>query len=160
VTNKSKEMKIIAAVTVLFLLASCNTAKVATTVAPGQRKEQVVDAGYGKLNKNEVTTHSTTIDGQNLRFASYTNMYDLIKGEVPGVRVNGNTIYIVEPSSINCTNEPLIVVDGTPVMTLIGIEPNMVKSISILKGAAASIYGSRGSGGVILINLLKGPRKK
>jgi TonB-dependent SusC/RagA subfamily outer membrane receptor len=51
------------------------------------------------------------------------------------------------------------VVDGVPVTTIDNILPLMVKSIEVLKGSAASIYGSRGSNGVILINLLKGSDK-
>jgi TonB-dependent SusC/RagA subfamily outer membrane receptor len=51
------------------------------------------------------------------------------------------------------------VVDGVPVMTVDNIQPQMVKSIQVLKGSAASIYGSRGSNGVIVINLLGGIKK-
>jgi len=48
------------------------------------------------------------------------------------------------------------VVNGVPVTTIDNILPEEVKSIEVLKGSAASIYGTRGSNGVILINLLKG----
>jgi TonB-dependent SusC/RagA subfamily outer membrane receptor len=41
-----------------------------------------------------------------------------------------------------------------------GISPSMVESISVLKGASASIYGSRGANGAILITLINGSEKE
>jgi TonB-dependent SusC/RagA subfamily outer membrane receptor len=79
----------------------------------------------------------------------------MIRGEVPGVQVNGTSIMIRGATTINSGTEPLFVVDGVPVMTVDNIQPQMVKSIQVLKGSAASIYGSRGSNGVIIINLVK-----
>jgi len=80
----------------------------------------------------------------------------MIRGEVPGVQVNGNQIVIRGQSSINLTNEPLFVVDGVVVSSIENISPRQVKSISILKGPDASIYGSRSAGGVLLIDLKGG----
>jgi TonB-dependent SusC/RagA subfamily outer membrane receptor len=137
-----------------------NQASAEPIIGKKTEKEETVEVGYGTMKKKEITTHVTKVDGQNPKFASYTNIYDMIRTEVPGARVNGKIIYLVEPTSINSTNEPLILVDGTPAMTLDNIEPSMVKSIEVLKGASASIYGSKASNGVILITLLKGERKK
>ncbi|HUU99341.1 MAG TPA: TonB-dependent receptor plug domain-containing protein, partial [Bacteroidales bacterium] len=72
------------------------------------------------------------------------------------VVVNGTSVIIRGATSIYGSNEPLFVVDGTPVTTVENIEPVMVKSIQVLKGSSASIYGARGSNGVIVINLLGG----
>ncbi|MBA4322122.1 MAG: hypothetical protein C0408_04830, partial [Odoribacter sp.] len=71
-----------------------------------------------------------------------------------GVRVNGTTIQIQGPSSINLSNEPLFVVDGLIVNSISEISPRIVKSVDVLKGSSAAIYGSRGANGVILIYLL------
>jgi TonB-dependent SusC/RagA subfamily outer membrane receptor len=49
--------------------------------------------------------------------------------------------------------EALFVVNGTPVNSIDNIRPQEVKSIDVLKGPDASIYGSRGANGVILITL-------
>jgi TonB-dependent SusC/RagA subfamily outer membrane receptor len=84
----------------------------------------------------------------------------MIRGEVAGVQVNGKSIRIQGPSSFNLSTEPLFVVDGIVVTSIDEISPQMVKSIDILKGSAASIYGSRGSNGVILINLIGSPDRK
>ena len=78
----------------------------------------------------------------------------MIRGEVPGVQVNGTSIIIQGASSLTLSTEPLFVVDGIVVNSIDYISPISVKSIEILKGSAASIYGSRGANGVILIRLI------
>lgn len=123
-------------------------------------KDDAVNVGYGSSKKKVITTNATKIDAENPKFASHTNIYDMIRSEIPGVRGTGTTLYLVEPSSLMNSNEPLIIVDGATVSNLDNIAPSMVKSIDILKGAAASIYGTRGSNGVILITLKRGEKKK
>jgi TonB-dependent SusC/RagA subfamily outer membrane receptor len=124
------------------------------------KKNETVNVGYGTIKNSEMTTTVGKIDGQNKKYASYTNIYDMIRGEVPGVQVNGKTIQIQGPSSINMSSEPLFVVDGMVVTSIDDIRPQQVKSIEILKGPSASIYGSRGSNGVILITLVGAEKKK
>lgn len=135
--------------------------------APSQKADQTnkgndetVNVGYGTMKKKDLTTSVGKIDGQNKKYASYTNIYDMIRGEVPGVQVSGKSILIQGTSSLNLSTEPLFVVDGIVVSSIDDISPQMVKSIEILKGAAASIYGSRGSNGVILITLIGAEGKK
>jgi TonB-dependent SusC/RagA subfamily outer membrane receptor len=118
--------------------------------------EEPVDVGYEKVKKNDVLVPVGTIDGKKSKYAGYNTIYDLIRGKIPGVQVVGTKILIRSTSSVNLDSEPLLVVDGAPVTTIENIHPQDVKSVEILKGSAASIYGSRGSNGVILINLLKG----
>lgn len=118
------------------------------------------DIGYGTIKRADMTTAGYKIDGQNKKYASYQNIYDMIRGEFPGVQVVGKTITIQGPSSINLSSEPLYVVDGMVVTTIDDIRPQYVKNIQILKGPSASIYGSRGATGVILINLIGAERKK
>jgi TonB-dependent SusC/RagA subfamily outer membrane receptor len=121
--------------------------------------EETVNVGYGTQKRKNLTTSVGKIDGRQERFASYNSIYDMIRGEVPGVVVTGTSVRIREASSITGSNDPLFVVDGTPVMTIDGIQPQMVKSIEVLKGSAASIYGTRGSNGVIIITLKDGKSK-
>ena len=122
-------------------------------------KEEPVDVGYGKVKKKDLIGPVGGIDGTKSKYAGYKNIYEMIRGQVPGVVVNGTTIIIRNASSINESNEPLFVVDGVPVSSIEDILPQDVKSIEVLKGSAASIYGTRGSNGVILIHLLKGNDK-
>ena len=79
----------------------------------------------------------------------------MIRGEVPGVQVSGTNILIRSASSVIAGTEPLYIVEGVPVNSLEGIQPQNVKTIEVLKGSAASIYGTRGSNGVIIITLKK-----
>lgn len=113
-----------------------------------------VNVGYGTVNKGDLTSNVGKIDGQNPKYASYKNIYDMIRGEVPGVQVVGTTITIQGPTSINLSSQPLFVVDGVVVQSVDDIRPQLVKSIEILKGSSASIYGARGANGVILITLI------
>lgn len=121
--------------------------------------DELVDIGYSKVKKKNLTTSVGRIDGTKSRYASYNSVYDMLKGEIPGVQVNGTSVLIRNPSSINASNEPLFVVDGVPVNSIEGIQPQMVKSIHVLKGSDAAIYGVRGANGVILITLLSGNDK-
>ncbi len=113
-----------------------------------------VDIGYGTVRKKDVNTDVGYIDGQTVDNASYANIYDMIQGKVPGVEVVGNKITIRGPGSLNLSSDPLFVVDGVAVSSIDNINPREVKSISVLKGASAAIYGTRGANGVILITLV------
>jgi TonB-dependent SusC/RagA subfamily outer membrane receptor len=75
----------------------------------------------------------------------------MIRGRVPGVEVSGKSIKIRGSNSLNVSTEPLFVVDGVIVKEIDDISPETVKSIEVLKGPDASIYGTRGSNGVIVI---------
>ncbi len=87
---------------------------------------------------------------------TYRTIYDMMRGRIAGVVVQqDNTIIIRGVNSIKNNSEPLFVVDGNVVSSIDYIVPNEVKSISVLKDAEASIYGSRGASGVIIIKLKK-----
>jgi TonB-dependent SusC/RagA subfamily outer membrane receptor len=158
-TNGMKDIPIEGKTVINVELFSANAVPI---VEQKKEKEETVDVGYGTMKKKDLTStvNNSKAEGQHNRFSSYNNIYDLIRNEVPGVRGTGSNIFLVEPSSLMLSNEPLYVVDGTPVSSLEGISPNMVKSVSALKGSSASIYGSRGANGVFLINLIKGNEKK
>jgi TonB-dependent SusC/RagA subfamily outer membrane receptor len=127
----------------------------AAGVLPG---DESVNIGYGVIKNKDLTGNVGEIDGSQSKYDSYLTVYDMLRG-LPGVVVSGTTVYIRGPSSINLSSEPLFVVDGVPISTLDYIQPIMVKSINVLNGSAASIYGSRGACGVILITLKKGTDK-
>jgi len=118
--------------------------------------DEPIDIGYKTVKKKDLIVPVGKIDGTKQKYAGYNTIYEMIRGKVPGVQVNGTSIMIRSATSVSSGTEPLLVVDGVPVTTIENINPQMVRSIEVLKGSAASIYGSRGSNGVILINLLKG----
>jgi TonB-dependent SusC/RagA subfamily outer membrane receptor len=115
-----------------------------------------VNIGYGTVKQRNLLTPVSTIDGKSGKYATYKNIYEILRG-TPGVMVNGNTVKIQGQSSFNSGTEPLFVVDGVSVESIDGIPPSQVESISVLKGASTSIYGSRGANGVILITLIRAP---
>jgi TonB-dependent starch-binding outer membrane protein SusC len=123
-------------------------------------QNETVNVGYGTVQKKDVTTPVGVFDGQDSKFASYQSIYDMIRGRVPGVEVTGKSIKIMGSSSLNISTEPLFVVDGVIVNNIDDISPQTVKSIEVLKGPAASVYGTRGANGVILITRLSGKDKK
>jgi TonB-dependent SusC/RagA subfamily outer membrane receptor len=118
--------------------------------------DETVNTGYGSVRKSEMTNNVSKIDGQNPRFAAYSDIYDMLRGTVPGVDVSGHSIKIAGSSSLNISTEPLFVLDGVIVNSIEDIAPQSVKSIEVLKGAAASVYGTRGANGVILITRFSG----
>lgn len=99
------------------------------------------------------------INGQDPKFINSVTIYDMIRGQVPGVEVSGTSIRIRGERSLNVSNEPIFVVDGIIVSSIEGISPRQVKSIKVLKGPDASIYGTRGANGVIEITLISGKDK-
>jgi TonB-dependent SusC/RagA subfamily outer membrane receptor len=125
---------------------------------PGEN--EIINIGYGTARKKDVTNQTGVIDAQKPEFASYQNIYDMIRGRVPGVEVSGTSIKIMGSSSLNISTEPIFVVDGVIVNTIDDIPPQTVKSIEVLKGPAASVYGMRGSNGVIVITRLSGKDTK
>lgn len=123
-------------------------------------EEEEINIGYGTIKKKNLTNSVSKIDGTNKRYASYNSIYDMIRGEIAGVQVQGKSIKIQGANSYYLSTEPLIVVDGINVSSIDDIQPQIVKSIEVLKGSSAAIYGSRGANGVILITLIGAPVMK
>jgi len=119
---------------------------------------QLVNNDLITQNKN-ATKALGVVNGQDHEFASYQNIYDMIRGRFPGVEVSGRSIKIRGSSSLNVSTEPLFVIDGVIVNSIDDISPQTVKSIEVLKGPDAAVYGMRGANGVIIITRLTGKEK-
>ena len=126
--------------------------------------DEVVAVGYGTMSKRTLTSAVTKVSGDVLKDIPITTVGDGLKGRISGARVYANDnspgsdpiIRIRGGSSINKSNNPLILVDGVE-RSFSGINPNDVESIEILKDAASTaIYGSRASNGVVLISTRRG----
>jgi TonB-dependent SusC/RagA subfamily outer membrane receptor len=115
--------------------------------------EESVDVGYAHMKKKYLSTDITYIDGSNKKYASYSSIYDMILREVSGVMIINKKIIIQGSGNLFGSVLPLVIIDGsfTDESFLDNIPPSSVASISVLKGTAASIYGSRGFGGAIII---------
>ena len=110
-------------------------------------KEQ---SGSVNADKN-VSVKSGVVNIKDFEVPVYQDIYDMIRGRVAGVEVSGKSIKIRGTNSLNISTEPLFVVDGVITKEIDDISPETVKSIEVLKGPDASIYGTRGSNGVIVI---------
>jgi TonB-dependent SusC/RagA subfamily outer membrane receptor len=122
-----------------------------TTEKQEKPDNEKINIGYGYASKKELTTAVSKIEGQRKKYANYQNIYEMLQ-EDPSVQLNGTKITIRGVNSVNST-DPLLIVDGIVVTSIDDISPNMVESIEILKGSNASIYGSRGANGVVMITL-------
>lgn len=119
-------------------------------------REKIVDIGYGSIKKRDLTGPVSSLDNRNSRYDVYTSIYDMLS-EVPGVVVRGSDIQIQGPTSRSLSTQPLFIVDGNYVNSISHISPLTVKSVEVLKGPSAAIYGVRGANGVIIINTLTNP---
>ncbi|HLN20585.1 MAG TPA: TonB-dependent receptor plug domain-containing protein [Bacteroidales bacterium] len=128
------------------------------TKAPNPGNE--VDMGINRIDPQKsavAISKSDVIETKDEESSRYQNIYDMIRGKVPGVDVTGEKIRIRGINTLEGNNDPLLVVDGVPLTSISHIMPETVKSITVLKGSAAALYGSRGSNGVIVITLKSNP---
>ena len=122
--------------------------------------EEEINVGYGTKKKRALTTSVYKIDATERRNYAYNSIFEMLKGTVPGVLVIGDQVRIRGITSMFGSNEPLYIVDGIPVSSISDIKPQNVKSIEVLEGPAAAIYGTRSANGVILVDLIKAPDVK
>lgn len=106
------------------------------------------------VSEGEISGQSATAIKENKNFSSYKNIYELIQGEFPSILVQGKSIKIPGSVSLKLSTEPLFIVDGIEVLSVDNIVPSNIRSVQVLKGSSASIYGMKGANGVIIINLL------
>jgi TonB-linked SusC/RagA family outer membrane protein len=141
---------------------------------------EVVSVGYGTASRQNVSSAIATVDSTAIANVPVAGIDNALQGKIPGVQVMQNSgepgagvsVRVRGPASLNAGNQPLYVVDGVPViqgsfgqislsgqdMTAIsGLNADEIASIDVLKdAAAAAIYGSRGSNGVIIITTKRG----
>ncbi|NDU97123.1 SusC/RagA family TonB-linked outer membrane protein [Spirosoma terrae] len=125
---------------------------------------EVVAVGYQTLRKSDVTGAIANVKARELNVTAPTVGQALV-GKLAGVQVSqvsgapyvSTKIRVRGIGSINASSDPLYVIDGFPAGNDVFINPNDIESIDILKDAAsAAIYGSRASGGVVLITTKRG----
>src|SRR5690606_25501143 len=135
-----------------------------TLAEANESLDEVVVVGYGTQSRRTLTSAITKVGGETLRDIPISTVGEGLRGKVAGARVyqSNNTpgadavFRIRGGSSINKSNDPLVLVDGVE-QAFSGINPNDVESIEILKDAASTaIYGSRASNGVVLITTKQG----
>lgn len=150
-----------------------------------QLSEVVVTALGIKKERRSLGYSIQEVEGAKLSIAKETNVINSLKGRVAGVHINSSSagpagsVYVAirGNSSLAGNNQPLFVVDGIPINNdnlnqagvgggrdfgdgIKDINPDDIETVSVLKGGnGATLYGSRGANGVILITTKKGTKK-
>ena len=119
-----------------------------------------VNVGYGFVDSKSLLNAVSSLNKNDIDFSVYTNMFDLIQGQFPGVTVDGNKIIVRGTKTIYGTeiDAALLVVDGIIVSSqdFANLSPLDVQSVDVLKDGSSSVYGSRGANGVVLVETKKG----
>jgi hypothetical protein len=119
-----------------------------------QEESDIVNDGISYKRSRSLTSKIEAVKEAQLAMTrQYNDIYDMIRGKIPGVQVNGNNVVIRGSTSFSSTNKALFVVDGRQTDNIDYISPNEVESISVLK--STNLYGSAGANGVIVIKLKK-----
>ena len=138
---------------------------VALDMASDQIEELVV-VGYAVQRKRDVLGAVNKVEGAELAQIPVPSAQLALQGRVPGVQVASASgapgadvsVRVRGVGSINSSNEPLYIIDGIQIEGgLNTVSPNDIEDITVLKDAAStSIYGSRGSNGIVIITTKKG----
>ncbi len=143
-------------------------------VPAAMEMDELVVIGYGKVKKSDATGSVATVDTKDFNRGAITSPQELLLGKSAGVVItnptgapgSGAQIRIRGGSSLNASNDPLIIIDGVAVDNnnvsgsanpLSVVNPNDIETFTVLKDASATaIYGSRASNGVIIITTKSG----
>ncbi|MBC9932986.1 TonB-dependent receptor [Chitinophaga qingshengii] len=134
-----------------------NTVQVTLTQAISDLN-QIVVVGYGTQKKVNVTGSVASVKGQEIAKSPVTNISNALAGRLPGIRAIQNS---GEPGKdgaridIRGFGAALVIVDGVP-SSFEQLDPSEIESISILKDAAAAVYGIKAANGVVLVTTKRG----
>ena len=155
-------------------------------VSKASTLNDVIVIGYGTIKKRDFTGSSSSVDAKTIAETPSTTLENALQGRMAGVNITntsaepggGINIQIRGAASLSGGNQPLYVIDGVPqyndntrsaseiggfssTNALASLNPADVESVEVLKDASsASIYGSRGANGVIMITTKKGKTGK
>ena len=149
--------------------------------------DEVVVTGYGNFSRSSFTGSANTLRADLLKEMPVVSIEQKLQGMTSGVNITGSSgqpganasIRIRGMGSFNASNEPLFVIDGVPVTSgnlstgsgseasymnnaktniMSTINPSDIENITVIKDAAAALYGSRAANGVILITTKQGSK--
>jgi TonB-linked SusC/RagA family outer membrane protein len=131
-----------------------------TLDAAGGQLNEVLVVGYGTVRKKDATGSVVKVTSDDFVQGVTTDPLQQLQGKAAGVTISTNSgdpnqpevVRIHGTASLGGGNDPLYVVDGVAGVDIRTVNPNDIESFDVLKDAsAAAIYGSRASGGVILV---------
>lgn len=135
-------------------------------LAMGNELDEVIVTGFGEISNQSFAGSAKVVKGEDIAKKSFTNVSQALAGEAAGVAVfntsgqpgSSSTIRIRGFGSVNGSRDPLYIVDDAPFGgSLNDINPNDIKSVTVLKDASATaLYGARGANGVIVITTKRG----
>ncbi len=130
--------------------------------------EEVVITALGiKRKQDELTTANQVVKSEELTQAQNPNLVQGLSGKVSGLQINTTNSGVQESTriqlrgsrSLTQSNEALIVIDGiiSNGTVLASIDPNLIESVNVIKGAnGAALYGSAGANGALIVTTKKG----
>lgn len=141
--------------------------------------DEIVVVGYGTQRRSDISTAVASVSMKDIAQSGSAQTLQALQGKVSGVQIiptdgsltSGMTFRVRGVNSITGGTQPLFVIDGVPMPTqritnddsetannpLLGLNPNDIASMEILKdAAAAAIYGANGSNGVVIITTKQG----
>jgi len=116
-----------------------------------KNRELAVNSGYmTEINLNYAVTH---LEEENNDYCKYSDIYNLLRAEGSGITVSNSGRITIRggKTSFSGMDQALIIVDGQPTTNIDWIQPCQVRSVNILKDSDATIYGTRGGNGVVVI---------
>ena len=134
--------------------------------------DDVVVVGYGSMRKRDVTTAISSVRAEDMKDIPATDFRQALAAKMPGVQVlslggdpsgSGVSVRVRGISSATAGNDPLYIVDGVPTdsRSFANIPASDIASVEVLKDASsAAIYGSRGSGGVVIVTTKAGDSER
>ena len=132
--------------------------------------DETIVVAYGVQKKSSFTGSAAQVSGEKLSKMRTSDISKSLEGAVSGLQTSsssgtpgsGASIIIRGLGSVSASQSPLIVVDGVPYEgSLNSIPANDIESLTVLKDAAAnSMYGARGSNGVIMITTRRGTSER
>lgn len=133
--------------------------------------DEVVVVGYGTMKKTDLTGSVSSIHNEAITEQGAVNVSQALRGQIPGLSItqssgkafSESTVILRGQSSIGKTVQPLVVIDGmtSDFGVLNSLNPNDIERIDVLKDASSTaIYGSRASGGVIIVTTKEGTSSK
>jgi TonB-linked SusC/RagA family outer membrane protein len=131
--------------------------------------DEVVITAYGELKKDQLTGSVSTVTNKKLDGVTQLVSFDqMLQGRAPGLLVLGGSgqpgspagrVQIRGAGSITGSNDPIYIVDGIPLSysNYSALNSSDFESVTVLKDAAtASMYGSRGANGIIVVKTKQG----
>lgn len=123
--------------------------------------DEVIVTGYASQRKSTLTGSISTIGNKDIKVTKNENVLNMLAGKMPGLRIsqkNASPGAYATVIDIRGYGTPLFVIDGVPrdQEFFSRMDPEEIDNISILKDAAAAVYGLRAANGVILITTKSG----